>query len=1319
MSDNFLKFLFSLILVGFTSLTFSQEFENKQTFNPSGLIENKSKIEKISDFDSSLVKISLRNGLNDAERNYLPYYLESKITDYNQIAIPTIVIKKTVKVSEKAKTVLSKYYLKYLSSDFKFISKSSLCKTENLNRHLLIPFRINNQNEIEELIDYEVTWRVDNTNTQTGQRTTSNFATSSVLSIGEWYKIGVTETGIYKITKEFLSNMGIKVNSINPKNIHIYGNGGKMLPERNKDFRYDDLEENAIKVVGEEDGKFDNLDYILFYATGPDSWVKNKAKGLKFKVVKNLYSDTSFYFIHVNSTNGKRLSKISSLNQSISYSTASYDYYNFHEENIINFGKSGRDFYGELFDYTKGYQFKWKDDNFVINDTILCDISMVAISAENSNFSVKGNGLNLVVTTGSTNFNQAYEDYAKPGYTFGFGINNNAKEIVIDIIKETNKSIGYLDKITFNARRDLIVSANQFCFRESRNFGLGKTNEYKINNSTNSEFILWDVTDFINPKEQLYNINGNEVTFVANADSIREYCLASGNTYYVPSFVAKIVNQNLHAIQQADYLIITHPLFLSQAEQLGAFHKQKEGYSYKVVTTDQIYNEYSSGRQDISAIRDFIRMIYSRNLNTPQALKYVLLVGDGSYINKNRNVISNTNFIPTYQSINSLSETQSIATDDFYGLMDADEGQNAENFGSLDIALGRLTCKTNDELKAILNKIFNYYKTETNFDINPPQSTYKNNETTMSDWRNNLLFLADDEDSADHMKDANSLTNLVSTLDPNYNIDKVFLDAYQRFSTAGGARYPDASQDFIRRIEKGALIFNYTGHGGEVGLTAERIIDVDIINSLNNFNKLPLFITATCEFSRYDDPARTSAGELCLLNAKGGAIALFTTSRLAYSGPNFILNSILLSNTFKKLKNGARPSIGDIVQMTKSDPRISQSYVYANFHLLGDPAMPLAYPKEKVYTYSINKNIVSKFSSDTLSALTKVTVNGFVGDSLGNKLSSFNGLVYPTVFDKEQNIVCLLNTEKSAINYPLPPTSTVGFLPFNFKLQKNILYKGKSKVTNGDFSFTFMVPKDIGFSYGPGRISYYATNGIIDANGFHNKLVVGGISNSGLSDNEGPQINLYLNDKSFVNGGLTNEKPVLFAELTDSSGINTVGTGLGHDISVVLDGKSNNPIVLNDYYEANLNSYQSGKVRYPFSDLSEGQHNLSFKVWDIQNNSNIVYTDFIVAKSSELALKHVMNYPNPFTTHTEFIFQHNQTCIPLKVTVQIYTVSGKNIKTIQQTVSCENGKTQAVEWDGKDDYNERIGRGVYIYKLSIINPENKKAEKIEKLVILN
>ena len=1317
MNFNSKKWHFSFVLWLIYTLLASQT-ENSSNFgNIQPTQQSQSKIEGYSSVDSSLIKIKLHNAGYAAEKKFLPFYPLSYTTDYNQIATPQLKVLQTQTVTAAVANILSKFYGDLINPNFQLIPKASLSRNNNLNHYQLIPFRMNALGQYEELVAYDVTWQVNNSNNGMSSKPAGSNTYNSVLSAGDWYKIGITKSGVYKISREFLSTIGINTNNVNPKNIHIYGNGGKMLPERNKDFRYDDLQENAITVVGEADGKLDNADYILFYASGVDTWTRNKSGGLKFRVTKNLYSDTSFYFININSTPGKRIGKQNATATAADFETNSYDYYNYHEENVVNFGKSGRDFFGEFFDYVKSYNFSWGDNNFVIGDSILCETSLVAINYDSSNFNVRGNGLSYIVTTGSINPNLAYEDYAKPGFKFGWAKNNASNEINITIEKLTAKSIGYLDKICVNARRNLVINAEQFNFRDSRVVGAGKFAKYNLSNVYSASVALWEVSDPINPSEIVLNQNNQSLSFIASSDSLKEYCVSVSSDYYTPAYVGRVQNQNLHAIQQADYLIITHPIFLKESQQLGAFHMQKEGLSYQIATTDQIYNEFSSGRQDISGIRDFIRMVYSRTINTSRPLKYVVFMGRGSYINMSRSITNNSNFIPTYQSINSLSETQSLATDDFYCLMDPDEGQNAENYGSIDLAIGRLICKSNDEMKAVLNKIFNYYKTDGSLQIDQTQSTYVSDASVMGDWRNNLLFLADDEDSAEHMKQSNALTTQANGIDPNYNIDKVYLDAYQRFSTAGGARYPDASADFVKRILKGALLFNYTGHGGEVGLTAERIIDIDIINSLNNFNKLPLFVTATCEFSRYDDPARTSAGELCLLNAKGGAIALFTTCRLAYSGPNFTLNSILLSNTFLRNKNGGRPTLGDIVQMTKADPRIGQSYVYANFHLLGDPALTLAYPKDKIYTSSINQKALTVSSSDTLKALSKITVKGFVGDANGNKLN-FNGLVYPTVFDKEQDITCLMNTDKSAINYPLAPTET-SLTPFQFKLQKNILYRGKALVQNGDFSFTFMVPKDISFAYGPGRISYYGTTGNSDANGYYNKIVVGGTSNNSNIDHEGPQVHLYMNEPSFVNGGITNENPVMFANLVDSSGINTVGTGLGHDISAILDAKSSNPIILNDYYEANLNSYQSGRVRYPFNDLSEGQHTVSFKVWDIQNNSNTVYEDFVVAKSADLALKEVMNYPNPFTTHTQFMFQHNQTCVPLKVTVQIYSVSGKLVKTIRQDVNCDNGKTEAVEWDGKDDYGQRIGRGVYVYKLAIINPENKKAEKIEKLVILN
>ena len=466
---------------------------------------------------------------------------------------------------------------------------------------------------------------------------------------------------------------------------------------------------------------------------------------------------------------------------------------------------------------------------------------------------------------------------------------------------------------------------------------------------------------------------------------------------------------------------------------------------------------------------------------------------------------------------------------------------------------------------------------------------------------------------------------------------------------------------------------------------------------------MPLMLTATCEFSRFDDPDRTSAGEYCLLNPNGGAIGLMTTVRLAFSGLNFALNTAFYNHAFTPMIDGRMPHIGDLYRLTKRDILFNRQYM--NFVILGDPALRLAYPEQTVYTSSINSNSLTITSSDTLKALKKITITGFIGDKLGNKITSFNGVVFPTVFDKEIKLTTLGNDSGSLID--------------TFKIQKNIIYKGKSVVTNGDFTFSFLVPKDISYSFGKGKISYYAHNGVHDANGYYDKVIIGGSEKNAVVDNKGPEIRLFLNDEKFVSGGTTNETPKIYALVIDSSGINTVGNGIGHDLVAVIDAKSGNPIILNDYYVANLNTYQSGKIRYGFNELAEGKHTLSLKVWDVQNNSSTAYTDFIVAKEANLALSHILNYPNPFTTKTKFFIEHNQCCTSLKVLIQVYTISGKVVKSINQTINNQGFRFDGIEWDGKDDFGDKLARGVYIYRVSVTDLNNKKAEKIEKLVILN
>jgi hypothetical protein len=1293
---------------GALALVFTALHLNAQTTAPAITAHSSvSHIQSSNLSDASLPMLVVKGARYDASKNFLPYYLVTHKTAYHESAQPKLITRKTAPVTGSHAEVIRKYHAAYLGREFILEPVSSLSRNENMNHHRLFPFRITAGGEIEELIDYEVTWRTAPA-AREGRQSGSSFVNNSVLTTGTWYKIGVTQTGLHRVTSAFLSNIGIR--NAASANIRIYGNGGRMVPELNGAPRTDDLAENPLLMADGGDGVFNNNDYFLFYATGPTEWTRTADSVMKFKGVKNLYSDTSFYFINVDLGQGKRIQTQPSLAQQFNIQSSTYDFYALHEENIVNLAKSGREFLGETFDVVSSYRFSWSDGDFVTSDTVLAELYLNNGVTENLSFHLSGNGISEIISA-SANGGGQYAPYSTQTRKVLMGLNTGSQELSFTLTRQ-NKGVGWLNRMTVNARRYLVLSGRQYQFRDTRVAKAGNVCRYTVQTSSGGSFFLWNVTDPLDPYIQATEAAGGSVQFTAASDVLNEYCLAPSTDLYSPVYVGKVANQNLHNLQAAEYLIIAHPLFLKEAQRLGAFHKEKDGLSYYVATVDQVYNEFGSGKPDVSAIRDFIRMVYTRTLNTAKPLKHVLLMGDGSYNNRNRSLVNNSALIPTYQSIESWSATMSNTSDDFFALMDPDEGRFAEGKGAVDLGVGRFPCRSVTEVKGIIEKIENYYKKDPTFSVLGGDGLYNpKSESPLGDWRTWLLFLADDEDNALHMYQADQLASQVKTLNDQFNIDKIMLDAYQQFYTPAGPRYPDASEEFTRRMKKGALIFNYTGHGGEVGLAAERLIDLDIINSLDNFNKLTLFITATCEFSRYDDPGRTSAGELTLINPRGGAIALMTTSRLAFSNANFDLNERVLQKLFVRRPDGSWPTLGEAMMETKAG--LGQYFTYAHFHLLGDPALTLAYPEYKVMTSAINGVQVDTVGSDTLSALAKVTISGYVADLSGNKLNTFNGLVYPNVFDKEQEVTGLLNEIGSSI------TGEQNITPFRFKMQKNLLYRGKAQVTNGDFSFTFIVPKDISFSPGPGRICYYATNGVTDASGVYTDLTVGGDSRNELTDDEGPRIVLFLNDKNFVNGGLTNEKPVLYADLVDSSGINTVGSGLGHDLMAVLDEQTSKPIVLNDFYEANLNSYQSGRVRYPFSRLEPGEHRLSFKAWDIMNNSSSVYADFVVAESAELALDHVLNYPNPFTTRTKFFFQHNQACNPLTVVIQVYTVTGKLVKTLQQMVTCSGLRPEGIEWDGRDDFGDKLGRGVYIYRLSVLDNNNKRAEKTEKLVILN
>jgi hypothetical protein len=565
-----------------------------------------------------------------------------------------------------------------------------------------------------------------------------------------------------------------------------------------------------------------------------------------------------------------------------------------------------------------------------------------------------------------------------------------------------------------------------------------------------------------------------------------------------------------------------------------------------------------------------------------------------------------------------------------------------------------------------------------------------------------MAFVADDYDNTWHLNNAELSAKEVASLYPNFNLDKIYCDAYPAVSYAGGKRYPGVNNAINMRMERGALVIAYFGHGGGNGWAHERILEISDINNFKNKYNQPFMVTITCSFGWYDKPA-SSPAEKAFLNDNGGVIGVITTSRETTSNQSYG-NSIFRETTTKW--NERYKTIGEIHRLAKNNvggTNGSTNMIY----LIGDPSLKINIPNQKVQTIEIVGNDQQKL--DTLKALTKITVKGKITDDAGNTLTGFNGNVYPSIYDKAVLQKTLGQDPKSPI--------------LDFLVQKNVIFKGNATVTNGLFEFSFFVPKDINFEYGNGKISYYAASSNDDAEGFYDDFMIGGMSDNPLKDDKGPEISIFLNDDKFVPGGITHPNPVLIIKLKDEYGINTTGNGIGHDLVAILDNNIEKQMVLNDYYLADQDSYNSGMVRYPLQGLTPGTHTLKIRAWDINNNPSEATIDFVVKTDEKLELANVLNYPNPFTTKTTFLFEHNQPMETFDVMIHIFTISGKLVKTIQAPGLFMEGSnnhkmSHLFEWDGRDEFGDRIGKGVYLYRLTVRNSQGQTAEKIEKIAIL-
>lgn len=1105
-------------------------------------------------------------------------------------------------------------------------------------------------------------------------------AINSVLADGTWYKLKISTTGIHKISSTELASIGIASSGLDPRKIKIYGNGGGTLPEANREFRYSDLQENAIYVAGQEDGRFDASDYILFYAQAADTW-NYDSDDKRFIHQKNPYADFSYYYIMVSSENGKRIANSTTPDAPANHTTSIFVDYAFHETETYNLIKSGRQFYGELFDVQTDYNFSLTLTDYIPGKKVSLAVASAAKAYQSSKIAISNNNTLLHNQSFTALPASSLEtQYANRSYdTLSFTPTSESNSLKFSYSKPLASSQAWLDYYEVNYLRNLLFRAPQLSFRNPMVSGQGNITTFTLQQA-GSSVIIWDVTDATQPQWVQATSNGNNLVFKSSTENLREFIAFDNSGFYTPEAVGKVANQNLHGLVGTEYIIIAHPEFMAQAQEIAELHNQRKNISTAVVTPEQVYNEFSSGSQDVTAIRDFMYYLYN-NATAPNRLKYLLLVGDASYDYKSR-IQNNTNFIPTYQSVESLHPVYSYATDDYFGLLDLNEGSGSA--GSVDIGIGRLPVYTLEQAQAHVNKLKAYLE--------------KSSET-MRDWRNVICFVADDQDNNSHFHQADGMAKLIDTTNQQFNVDKIYLDSYAQVSTPGGQRYPDATLAINQRVENGSLIMNYTGHGGELGWAHERVLEISDINNWSNIKNLPLFITATCEFSRYDDPERVSAGELVFLNPNGGSIAMFTTARLTYGGSNLTLNKSFLKWAMLRQNNKYLP-LGDIVRLAKSESGTDING--KKFIFLGDPALELAHPSNKINTLSINGKQVGE-TPDTLKALSSVLITGEITNPDGIKLTDFNGTVYPTIFDKPSTITTLGNDPDSYQE--------------DYQLQKNIIYKGQAKVTNGEFSFSFIVPRDIEYRLGLGKISYYAENGQIDASGFFKNLLIGGIDETTLGDTLPPDISLYMNDTNFVDGGITGESPVLIAYISDKNGINTVGNGIGHDLSAILDNDTRNPNILNDYYKADYGTYTSGVITFPFYDLSDGLHTLKLTVWDVFNNSASKTLSFMVVNGQTLRLENLYNYPNPFSESTNFVFEHNQASENLTATIHIYNLAGQLVKTIAQAIDFNGYRTNPIPWNGTSDNGKKLGQGFYIYRVTLTEGTEKTVEATGRLVI--
>jgi hypothetical protein len=1118
----------------------------------------------------------------------------------------------------------------------------------------------------------------------------SRFADHSVLSTGRWMKLSTTAKGVYSISADDLRKGGFE--NINSNRIRLFGSSGRVLPESNAVAAPDDLTELPIWVEDGGDGQFSGNDYLLFYSPGSSQWIFDSISR-QFVFEKNPYSDKTFFYLIVGEAAGKQMTNGSSVTVG-GIQVNTYDELYRYELDSINFLRSGKEWYGEDFGNQQGRvanrTFPVLTSGAVPGSNFVLSSEIAGRSADQPNkIAVAINGARMFEHTTAPLLGTLLEPSANTSRITAEGrLETSAISVGYNFTGTSVNAQAWLNWFEVLYRRTADMSGlTQFFLRDKESVLAGQAATFNIANPK-LDARVWDVTAF----HQVFNVpfvlQNGLLSFTRDVSNLHEYVVFSPASTPKARFEGTVQNQDLHGQQPANLLIIADPSLLQAAERLATFHRQ-QGLTVHIEFPHRIYNEFSAGITDPTAIRNYVRMLHTRSSgSTAQQLRYLLLFGGASYRFKGEEGVK-TNQVPSYQSDVSLDPLSTYVTDDYFGYLDTLEDIRVQQPApTLDLAIGRIPARTLQQANTAVDKILRYHQ-----------------PASLGSWRTGLTLVADDEDFNLHLYDAEYHADMIGRDFPEWQVRKIYFDAFEQQSNAGGSRYPEVNRKILDNVNAGTLIWNYSGHGGSARLAQEAVLDASTLSSWENVQRLPLLITATCDFAPFDDPGQFSLGEELLVGRNNGGIGLMTTTRLVFASSNKVINHNFLRFILRKDKNGRFPAIGDALRDSKNFTVASSGdYINARkFIMLGDPAMKLAMPEWMVKTTHINGRLITP--SDSLQARSSYELEGVILDQSGAPLTSFNGFVYPRLFDKP-------TLEKTRANDP--QSQAVDFLSTG-----GILYNGKVPVSGGKFKYTFTIPSDADIRYGQVKFLYYADDGSKDAMGADDHFTLGGRNAGAVSDNTGPAISVYLDKETFKTGDRVSQTPLMILRLTDASGFNLSGNGVGHDLIAVVDGDARTTIVLNDFFVPEISAAGfSGTVRLRLPALSEGKHKLFVRGWDVYNNPGEAELEFEVYQKRDITITGIKAYPNPVKKNAVFNLTIEGDTRDSKVMIAVLSGDGRVVWTQERAINEANLRSLEIAWDGPGTQEGRLPPGVYFCRVLVINRVGLKTSKTVKLVML-